>query len=217
MTNRFVDKAKENMGAIEKLLKGLPIVRGYVDKELRRDADFRLRQTLSAQLEAQKQRLYELQKRLMKSGGLRYSDDIDTAVQKLQTLADRIRTASYGYAGLFDAVKIREDQLDALHRFDVALAARVYEIQEGIDRLREAIEDKKEDVNEAIDALTDRLAELNKLYDERHQAVEDPERLTSTQAPAVDEEWMQAADTLAESETPSNAAGEDQSETKETP
>ncbi|RME51019.1 MAG: hypothetical protein D6790_20485, partial [Caldilineae bacterium] len=115
MSERFVDKAKEQMGAIERLLKGLPIIRGYVDKDLRREADRRLRQTIAAGLEAEKQRLYDLQKIFLRSGGLRYMDDLDGAVQKLQTLIDRIKTASYGYAGLLDAVKIREEQLNALH------------------------------------------------------------------------------------------------------
>jgi hypothetical protein len=196
MSDSFVDKAKGEMGAIERLLKGLPIIRGYVDKELRRDADYRLRQTIVSELEAEKQRLYTIQQNLARGGGLRYTDRVDGAVQKLQTLADRIRTASYGYAGLFDAVRIREEQLDALHRFDVALAARTYEIREAISRLEEAI-NTKEGVDDAIDALTGKLTELNRLYDERHRAVLDPELLTGSNAPAVEDDWLKAADQYA--------------------
>lgn len=192
MSNLFVGKAKDEMGAIERLLKGLPIIRGYVDKELRREADYRLRQTLADELNAEKQRLYTLQQKLMRSGGLRYVDDVDGAVQKLQTLADRVRTASYGYAGLFSAVKIQEEQLDALHRFDVALAARTYEIHEAIDQLGAAIE-SSDGIEAATDALTVKLADFNQLFDERHRAVENPDRLEGN-APAVDEGWMQAAD-----------------------
>ena len=46
MTDSFVEKADENMGAIERVLKGLPLVHEYTDKELRREADHRLRQLL---------------------------------------------------------------------------------------------------------------------------------------------------------------------------
>ncbi len=152
MPNPFVEKAEEQREAIERLLKGLPVVRGYVDKELRRDADYRLRQTIAEELNAEKQRLYDLQQRLMQSGGLRHLDDVDGAVQALQTLADRVRTASYGYAGLFDAARIQEEQLDALHRFDVALATRTYEIREAIDTLRASIE-SGDDIESAIQAL----------------------------------------------------------------
>ena len=182
MTNPFVDKAKENMGTIERLLKGLPIVRGYVDKELRRDADYRLRQTIAGTLEVEKQRMHDLQKKLLKSGGLLYMDDLDSAITRVQKLADRVKTASYGFAGLLNAVKIQEDQLDALHRFDVGLAARTYEVQEAVDSLGSAVE-AKTGIGDAIDSLTEKLGELNRLYDARHKAVE--------------EEWMQAADAAA--------------------
>lgn len=207
MTNPFVDKAKANMGTIERLLKGLPIVRGYVDKELRREADYRLRQTIAASLEAEKQRLYDLQKKLLKGGGLLYLDDLDSAVTRLQRLADRVKTAGYGYAGLLDAVKIREDQLDALHRFDVGLAARTYEVQSSIDGLAGAVE-QKSGIGEAIDSLTEKLAELNRLYDARHKAVEDPDALAA--APVVEKEWMEAADAAADA-----GDGEEAGEEKE--
>lgn len=196
MTNPFVDKAKANMGTIERLLKGLPIVRGYVDKELRREADYRLRQTIASTLEAEKQRMYDLQKKLLKGGGLLYMDDLDSAVTRVQKLADRVKTASYGFAGLLDAVKIQEEQLDALHRFDVGLAARTYEVQEAVDSLGSAVE-AKSGIGDAIDSLTEKLAELNRLYDARHKAVEEPDALAA--APTVEKEWMQAADSAAES------------------
>jgi hypothetical protein len=202
MTNPFVDKAKEEMGAIERLLKGLPIIRGYVDKELRRDADYRLRQTITDELNAEKQRLYVLQQKLLSSGGLRYLDDVDGVIQKLQTLADRVRTASYGYAGLFNAVRIQEDQLDALHRFDVALASRTYEIREGIDQLGKAI-DSNEGISAVIDDLNTKLIEVSRLFDQRHRAVEDPDLLAKESAPAVSEEWMQAVEQYG-TETQSN-------------
>ncbi len=197
MSDQFVEKAKDNMGTIERLLKGLPIIRGYVDKELRREADYRLRQTIAGALESEKQRMYDLQKKLLKGGGLLYMDDLDNAVTRLQKLADRVKTASYGFAGLLDAVKIQEDQLDALHRFDVGLAARTYEVQQAVDALGSAVE-QKSGIGDAIDSLTEKLGELNRLYDARHKAVEDPAALAA--APAVEKEWMEAAEVAAEPE-----------------
>ena len=70
MTERFSEFAKGQMGAIEELIKGLPGVKGYVDKELRRDADKRVRMMIAAELEQDKQQLFDLQKKLLKRGGL---------------------------------------------------------------------------------------------------------------------------------------------------
>ena len=174
MTDSFVDRAEERMGAIERLVKGLPLVREYSDKELRREADRRLRQLLVTELEQEKQRLYDVQKKLLRGGGLAYMDDADGAIQRLQTLIDRIKTASYGYAGLFAAVKIEEEQLDALHRFDVALAERAHEVRERISRL-EADTAERDAIGPAIEAVNDTVTELQRLFDRRSRAFEDGE------------------------------------------
>jgi len=176
MTDSFVDRADANMGAIERVLKGLPLVREYNDKELRREADRRLRQLLASELEQEKQRLYDIQKQLLRSGGLAWMDDADGAIQRLQTLIDRIKTASYGYAGLFAAVKIEAEQLDALHRFDLALAERAREINEQIDRL-EASAANRDALGPAIEAVNGTVTELQRLFDRRGQAIVDPAHL----------------------------------------
>jgi hypothetical protein len=192
MTDRYVEAAKEGMGAIERLLKGLPGIRGYVDKELRRDADKRLREMIAGQLEEQKQSLLKVQQRLLKGGGLKWLDDVDGAVQKLQILIDRVRTASYGYAGLFDPVRIKEEQLNALHRFDVALASRVATVHNAVSAL-EAAAASNENLNALIEQLTEIVAELNMLFNRRHEAIIAPDLLTdSTFVPEVDENLLKA-------------------------
>ena len=173
MSDQFVDAAKERMGTIERLLKGLPGIRGYVDKELRRDADKRVRELIAQELEVQKQALLEIQRILLEGKGLLWLDNIDQAVQKLQILTDRIKTASYGYAGLFDPVKIREEALDALHRFDQAMAGRVADVKVAILSLRSAVSDSG-DIGAATRKLTDLLADLNNLYTKRHEAILSP-------------------------------------------
>lgn len=176
MSDQFVDAAKERMGTIERLLKGLPGIGGYIDKELRRDADKRVRELIAQELEVQKQALLEIQRMLLDGKGLLWLDNIDQAVQKLQILADRIKTASYGYSGLFDPVKIREEALDALHRFDQAMAGRVADVRVAIMNLRTAVNEGG-DIGAATRKLTDLLADLNNLYTKRHEAVLSPDLL----------------------------------------
>jgi hypothetical protein len=173
MSDQFVDAAKERMGAIERLLKGLPGIRGYVDKELRRDADKRVRDMIAQELEVQKQALLEVQRTLLNGGGLLWLDNVDQAVQKLQILIDRIKTASYGYAGLFDPVRIREEQLDALNRFDQAMAARTVDVKMSIMSLSNAVNESG-DIGSAVRKLTDLLADLNNLYSKRYEAILSP-------------------------------------------
>ncbi|MFN2201691.1 MAG: hypothetical protein ACK2UO_10810 [Caldilineaceae bacterium] len=186
MSDEFVNAAKERRGAIEALIAGLPGINGYVDKELRRDADKRVRNTIASRLEEQKQALFEIQRKLTKGGGLKYVDDVDSAVQKLQLLADRIKTASYGYAGFFDPVRVKEEELDALHRFDVALAARTVEVEADVQALGAAV-DGDGDVVAASNDLIKLINELNSLFQRRSEAILSPDLLLDAQyVPDVD-------------------------------
>lgn len=192
MSDDFVNAAKDNMGAIEALIKGLPGVKDYVDKELRRDADKRVRTVLANRLDEQKQALYAIQQKLGKSGGLAHVTGVDSVIQKLQTLSDRIKTASYGYAGLFDPVRVRADELDALHRFDVALAARTVEVEQGVKELNQAV-DADSDISAATQKLADLLVELNMLFNRRSEAVESPDLLAEpSYPPNVDPNLLQS-------------------------
>jgi hypothetical protein len=176
MSDEFVNAAQDQMGAIEALIAGLPGISGYVDKELRRDADKRVRDMIAARLEDQKQALFAIQRKLTKGGGLQYVDEVDGAVQKLQLLTDRIKTASYGYAGFFDPLRVKEDELNALHRFDVALATRTVEVEGAVKALGAAV-DEDGDIDEATENLTKLLAELNTLYQRRSEAILSPDLL----------------------------------------
>jgi hypothetical protein len=179
MSDQFVDFAKSQMGAIERLLKGLPGISGYVDKELRRDADKRVREGLAQALNQSKSELMDIQQRLLAGGGLLYMDDVDQAVVKLQTLIDRVKTASYGYAGLFDAVRIREDQLDALHRFDVAMVGEVGQLNEAIVALSNAVADNG-NIGATAARVTKVVADLDRLYDKRKDAIMSPDLLNQS-------------------------------------
>ena len=187
-SDQFVGQAESQRGAIEHLIKGLPGISGYVEKETRRDADKRLRLYIVGQLDADKQRRLDVQQRLLRSGGLRSMDEVDSAVTKLQTLSDRIRTASYGYAGFFDPVRIKEQQLNALHRFDVAMATEIGKIDGEIDGLEAAVDGGGQDLGPIIHGLTGTVADLNRLYDRRHEAILAPELLTDEYAPVTVEE-----------------------------
>lgn len=194
MSDRFVQGAQEGMGAIERLIKGLPGIRGYVEKEVRRDADKRLRDLIARELGEQRHALYTMQQQLLRGGGLRYMAVIDGMIQKLQILIDRVKTASYGYAGLFDPVNIQEEQLDALYRFDLALANRTAELEATVGKLRTAF-DQNENVDAALNELDNLLIELNTLFGKRNDAIVNPDLLLDKDyAPAtppdVPAEWL---------------------------
>jgi hypothetical protein len=178
----FVDKAKGAMGKLEGLMAQLPGLKGYKEKELRREADKTVRDMLVRELGDQRQRLATIQMELVNSGGLRWVDDVDRGVTKLQLLSDRIKTASYGYAPLFDDVRVKEAQLDALIQFDQQMTEQVVELKDAVDTLAGAVM-RKEGIGEAIPPLNNLLDELNTTWGHRDEVILN----TGNYTPAGDE------------------------------
>ncbi len=130
----------QNMrNAVENLAARIPGFAGYKARETRREADKLLRSTIAQRIMALVPRLSEVQRALLRQGQLAWLDDVEAAVVRLQTLADQIRTASYGYAGVFDAVKINEPQLARLYAHDQQLLARVDDLAAAVDRVQAAV------------------------------------------------------------------------------
>ncbi len=163
---------EDSKGGLEALASKIPGYRGYKEKEDRRAADELLREHLVGQLSEQQRRLAELQRDLLEGGGLLLVDDLERAVTKVQNLADKVRTASYGYAGLFDEVKVKEEELDALYDFDESMLSHVSAVQAAIDALAAAM-DAGGDVKAAIKDVVSAAEEANVTWRQRESAITD--------------------------------------------
>jgi hypothetical protein len=161
---------EDSKGGLESLASKIPGYRGYKEKEDRRAADKLLREHLADKLNEQQRSLAGLQRDLLEGGGLLLIDDLERAVTKVQNLADKIRTASYGYAGLFDAVKVKEEELDALYDFDEGMLGHLSAIQSAIDALAAAM-DANGDVKAAIGDVVSAAEEANVMWRQRESAI----------------------------------------------
>ena len=164
------------LGGFETLVKKIPGYKGYKDKELRREADKLLRADLAGKLDDQRKRLTDLQVQLVSQAQIEFLDDLERAVMKLQLLTDRVKTASYGYAGLFDAVKVKEEQLDALYEFDNQMLGFVDDVASDVDKVASTIT-AKEGVGVAIAELVVTVEQANLTFGHRHEAILQAEAL----------------------------------------
>jgi len=164
-----MEKASEGKDLIGKIQNKLAGFFGYYDRERRRDADKMLRETVAERYEEQWSRISELQKQLVAEGQLEYVDDIESASVKLRGFIDRIKGASYGYAGFFDAVRINQDELDRLYEFDLALLEGVSEVSVAIDGLASAM--GTEGLPESISNLVSVCQQAIAAYDRRDEVI----------------------------------------------
>ena len=164
------EKVQDSQTGLEKLLAKIPGWGGYQERQNRRKADQLLRKTLADLLAAQIRNLDTAQKDLIKHGKIDLVDDVGSAVTQLQTFADRIRTATYGYSGMFDAVRINEDELEQMYNFDASLFEYEERLKAATARLREAIS-IGEGIMETITIIQDICREANSTFDQREHVM----------------------------------------------
>jgi hypothetical protein len=164
------DQAKEGMTSLESFVSGLPVISDYRNKELRRDADKKLRESIAATLENDRRKLTALQRDMVSAGRLSDLPEMERVVGRLQLLIDRIRTAAYGYSPFYDAQEIREEELDRLIDFDQQMADQITVIGERIDALSAALA-PDEEFDITLDALMDDLVLLHEQFDQREQVI----------------------------------------------
>jgi len=133
------NNVSEDRDPITKLLAKIPGFKGYIEREDRRMSDKLLREIIAKEYEAQYQRISSVQRELISHGGLAYLDDIENAAIKLRQFIDRVKTASYGYAGLFDAIKINAEELTAIYQYDLTLLEHVNVVSSAIDNVESSI------------------------------------------------------------------------------
>jgi hypothetical protein len=154
---------------LEEMAKDIPGYKGYKDKEVRREADKLLRLKVARELQEQRRRLNSIEVELVNAGRLGVLLILDRSLMRVQLLIDRLKTASYGYAGLFDAVKVREAELDALYDFDAALLDGVERVKALIDAV--ASSESDEELSKTGSELLEALEEMNDAFSKRQDVI----------------------------------------------
>ena len=164
------DAVSDARGTLETLAGKIPGYHGYKEKEMRREADKLLRMHLSQRFQEQRTKLSNVQNQLASEGKLEHMGLLERTMLQLQLLIDRLKVAEYGYAGLFDAVRVQEEQLDALYTYDNALTSSVEQLAGKMDRLTISAMGGEEIRSVANDALL-LVQELNTTLDRRKDVI----------------------------------------------
>ena len=130
-----MDAPKGFSDRVERWLAKIPGVRTYRDREHRRETDKHLREHIAARLVEARSELSRTTLEMSKKGLLGPLAELDRLSSRMQQMADTIRYASYGYAGIFDVEKIREEELDRLYKFDLSLAEDAEAVQSKVTEL----------------------------------------------------------------------------------
>lgn len=169
LTDQILGKVSGDMDPFKKILSKVPGFAGYMERQSRRDADKLLRDTVANRFEEQYQRVSALQRDFISQGEISYIDDLEAAAIKLRTFTDRVRRAPRGYSGLFDAVKINEEELAKLYQYDAAMLELADEVGRAADNVESSI--GSDGLPAAIRNLVTVARQAVAVYDRRNEVV----------------------------------------------
>ena len=129
------EKVTGDQDIFKKIASKIPGFGGYVERQNRRVADKLMRETIANRFEELWQRVSTLQTDFITQGEILYVDDLEKGAIKLRTFIDKVRHASYGYSGFFDATKVNEEELASVYQYDEALLELVDEVGRAIDNV----------------------------------------------------------------------------------
>jgi hypothetical protein len=163
------ETVKGQQDIFKKLLSYIPGFNGYVERSNRRAADKLLRDQVAMKYAELAGRAMSLQKDMSDAGQIEFLGKIDSAALKLRTFSDRIKNASYGYSGFFDAVKINEKELAQIYAFDAAFFDLAGQISSGLDTVEASI--GGEGLKAAIRNVDSLARQVGETYDRRYQVI----------------------------------------------
>jgi hypothetical protein len=163
----YLGKVRGERGLLEKIMGYIPGYHGYKEKELRRESDRLVRMDVVNRLKDAKtvfRRRFADPEAVQKLGANSYK--FDALTYRLDRVTQRIDRAVAGYAGMFDAIKVKEDKLDSVIQHDLSLIEKAESIKEDVEKVA-SMEPGTDDWKTAMDAVISKVEDLDKLVDER--------------------------------------------------
>jgi hypothetical protein len=165
-------QAKSQMRLSERIAAALPGFRGYKEKELRRESDKLVRNNLYLKLTKAKDNVKSISQKIADKRYMDVLTDIDRLNAKMDRITEKVNHASYGYAGFYDIVKIKEENLDRMITFDNQLLDEVNALTASIEDLKtQLLSNNFANLKDKIQTIVDKFELLEDTFDKREQVM----------------------------------------------
>jgi hypothetical protein len=166
------EKITEDSTLLGKIAGYIPGFSGYMERSRRRQADQILRQTMAGRLETARLQLANVHQDISRDmfTAIDHAEPLGRADTRLMGLIGKVKDAPQGYAGFFDAVKVKEDDLARLYEFDERILVHTEEIAASIAALEKAAQDQG-DIGGCIRTLDRALQAANTSFASRQEVL----------------------------------------------
>lgn len=166
------EKIESESSLLGKIASYIPGFSGYMERSRRREADQILRTTIAGRLEQIRLQLGSIQQDLSRDIilAIDHAEPLGRADTCLMGLVGKIKDAPQGYAGFFDAVKVKEDDLQRIYVFDEGMMNHVDQISATVAALQKAVLDGG-DIAGTIRQLSAECQEANSVFNSRQEVL----------------------------------------------
>ena len=166
------NKIQGESSGLSNLLEKIPGLDGYMERSRRRQADQLLRETIATRLEGSRLQLGSITEELSRDIilAIDHAEPLGRVDTRLMGLIGKIKDAPQGYAGFFDAVKVKEDDLARIYAFDETMLGHADDIEASTAVLEAAVLDSG-DISGAIRELGSQIKEASTAFDGRDEVI----------------------------------------------
>lgn len=166
------DKIQGESTGLGKLLEKVPGLSGYMERSRRREADQILRQTIAARLEEIRLQFSSVHQDISRDiiMAIDHAEPLGRVDTRFNGLIGKIKDAPTGYAGFFDAVKVKEEDLARIYAFDENMLNHVDQVEASTAALKKAASDGG-DIAGAIRDLDSALQAANESFASRDEVI----------------------------------------------
>jgi hypothetical protein len=156
---------------LERLVRFVPGVAGYQDRENARATDKQVRMRLVGDLRRLIDALEEDKERLAAAGDFSALPRLDRLAGRLERQSRTVEFAGRGYTGLFDLHTVDGDTLAQLYAFDLGLFDALSVVRAKAEAVRAALPDA-EALRTAAEHMREALDDFGELFDQRRRIVD---------------------------------------------
>lgn len=164
------EKIESESTLLGRIASKIPGFSGYMERGRRREADQIIRDTIAARLEDIRLQLSNVHQELSRDifTAIDHAEPLGRAESRLMGLIGKIKSAPQGYAGFFDAVKIKEEELARIYQFDANMMTYAENIAADVEAVQNAALSQG-DLRGTIRALDATIQEASTTFNSRQE------------------------------------------------
>jgi hypothetical protein len=166
-----MEKVDDERTLTQKIMKLIPGWRGYRIKEERRNADRILRDQIVSRLRRSADKIEDIRAAVVEEEIEDAYKTVDSLMSRAEKLISQIEHADYGYRPFFDAIKIKEDDLENMLRYDTWFIEQVQAFDQNCDDVLVFVEDDPDKASGHIKDLRKMISEMNRKWKDREQVI----------------------------------------------